>query len=265
MIPHALVTLSSGFSIDVAQYLARLSMHAYLPPASATVSFKKMGASKVIPLFVGNHQAYAVIFGNFIVFTIRGTDSDFNDILTDLNFGQQDFLDDQFARCHSGFLIAAKQLSPFIHDVIKDNLGGHDAVLFAGHSMGGAVAQLSCHLLDTKFKLKKSVYSFGAPRLGNKKLGQMLQKNGSSYRIVNGIDIVPHLPFKPMGFTHSGTHCYVSSNGKIILNPRLKHVLLDQALDLLRGVAKGFSGGIPRRLFHRHRISDYVSRLSGGR
>ncbi|MBL4906958.1 MAG: lipase family protein [Sneathiella sp.] len=261
MIPDTPIKVCSDFSDHTAQYLARMSMQAYLSPASASFAYEKMGALKTIPISIKQHQAYGVIFKDFIVFAFRGTENNFGDILTGIDFKLSDISNYNFAKCHTGFLKAAQQLAPFVHEVISGHTHSFKAVYLTGHSMGGARALLSAHLLEKTIDQKKIVYSYGAPRIGNKALGRILQKSCLHYRVVNTADIVPNLPFRYMGFTHSGTHCYLNLKGNISMNPSWQYLVMDQFLDILMGISKGFSRGIPARAYFRHRITDYIFRL----
>uniref|UniRef100_A0A914YLX7 Fungal lipase-like domain-containing protein n=1 Tax=Panagrolaimus superbus TaxID=310955 RepID=A0A914YLX7_9BILA len=72
------------------------------------------------------------------------------------------------------------------------------AVTFTGHSLGGALASLAS-LKTVLFGLRSSnyvkLYTFGQPRVGNILLAQRHNELvPQSYRIVHGVDIVPHLP-----------------------------------------------------------------------
>ena len=48
----------------------------------------------------------------------------------------------------------------------------------------------------------KSYYNMGSPRLGNHDFISWASKQLPIYRVVHYNDIVPHLPFKKMGFFH---------------------------------------------------------------
>ena len=54
---------------------------------------------------------------------------------------------------------------------------------FAGHSLGGALAQLAAHDIQTKFKrryprLWVSCYALGGPRVGNRAFADTFHKSG---------------------------------------------------------------------------------------
>ena len=80
-----------------------------------------------------------------------------------------------------------------------------------GHSLGGVLAALVGLQLMQQLKLNTTffLYTFGAPRAGNKEFGEYASKMfKESYRVVYKRDAVPHLPPKFRGYTHFGTEIW---------------------------------------------------------
>jgi len=81
-------------------------------------------------------------------------------------------------------------------------------IIITGHSMGGSLALLfNADIYDT-MGVKAQVYTFGGPRVGDWDFAQDIVKNKkakSIYRIVSGMDVVPHLPPKIFKMTGSQT------------------------------------------------------------
>jgi hypothetical protein len=84
------------------------------------------------------------------------------------------------------------------------------SVIFTGHSLGGAVANLASASFILQFpNTDVKLYTFGQPRVGNDKYAEYLDKLIlTSYRVVHKKDIVPHKPAYNVGFRHSGTEIW---------------------------------------------------------
>jgi hypothetical protein len=72
-----------------------------------------------------------------------------------------------------------------------------------GQSLGGALSTFCAIELQLKLNKVTELYNFGSPRIGNEKTAAFINsKLPTRYRVIHNRDIVPHLPFEPMGFTH---------------------------------------------------------------
>lgn len=97
---------------------------------------------------------------------------------------------------HKGFTAAYFSVRERLHDYIL----GHDvkSATVTGHSLGGALATLCAVDLQYNFsdRLEQiEVYTYGAPRVGNQGFSDSYNRRvPDSYRIINGMDIVPALP-----------------------------------------------------------------------
>lgn len=113
------------------------------------------------------------------------------------------------AKIHSGFYLlwSASSLQSTITTLVGNLLVKFPkARLYAaGHSMGGALAQLCA--IDFKFYYNFTevyVYTFGAPRLGNIEFAALfVNSTTEAWRLTHNRDIVPSLPFMMMGFHHA--------------------------------------------------------------
>jgi hypothetical protein len=93
-------------------------------------------------------------------------------------------------RVHQGFSSVLRRTWGMIETILHEV---QDKPLFVtGHSMGGALSVLAACRLAKMGCPPVVVYTFGAPRVGDLKFctGYALP----TYRVVNGLDIVPELP-----------------------------------------------------------------------
>ncbi|CAD6189834.1 unnamed protein product [Caenorhabditis auriculariae] len=88
------------------------------------------------------------------------------------------------------------QMSHLLHFWI--NMLPHKEIIFTGHSLGGALASLASTIFVHKFpeiSNRTHLITFGQPRVGNFEYAQTHDRLiPSSWRLVHGADIVPHVP-----------------------------------------------------------------------
>ncbi|CAF3410856.1 unnamed protein product, partial [Rotaria sp. Silwood2] len=131
----------------------------------------------------------------YVVF--KGTDG-WRDVFTDLNvFGRPNCFEGRF---HDGFYSCAKliPLAPFLELLSRCS---NYSVIFTGHSLGGAVANIVAIRMLTDMRLPKDHFdkihciTFGAPQVcdeaGSKYVSERYAKHFHSY--INQNDIVPHI------------------------------------------------------------------------
>lgn len=115
------------------------------------------------------------------------------------------FANDTAAYVHSGYALEVAYLSNDIlfHINNLNNLGIYNIVI-TGHSQGGALAQMLMSYLyyldENKLSVKNrfKVYSFAAPKVGNKRFVEIYDQNfvetNLSFLILNPADPVPKMP-----------------------------------------------------------------------
>ena len=106
---------------------------------------------------------------------------------------------------HTGFQEAVKTVLPVIAVAFAKRTAPSQPVFFTGHSLGGALAIVAASLVAIEPKVQVVVYTFGdyAQRLG-----------GSTFRLINGTDIVPTVPL-PLsgGYRHVGQAIQCKTDG----------------------------------------------------
>lgn len=191
--------------------------------------------------FPGKNQPAGVVMrnGDSITIAYRGTVSDISEIGNDLNAQRSSLrLDNgESVKVHAGFLNEYNKSEKAMREAVA-KLGGNEPNIklkVAGHSMGGALAQI--HAIKEKSKRPQSsieCYTFGGPRvfsndsvgIYNKLLGQ------STLRIKNRSDPVPHLPSNPP-YGHVGLN--------ITLRSDVSRHLIDGYFDILKKLPNNIS------------------------
>ncbi|KAH8689923.1 feruloyl esterase A precursor [Talaromyces proteolyticus] len=161
-----------------------------------------------------------------IIVSIPGTASD-RDWLTDFDFFLTNYASPGVVcpggcQVHSGFVGAWNSLAPELMPALESALEANPdyRTVITGHSLGGALAQLAfASLSNAKYKVV-GAYTYGQPRVGNQAFadyidslaGASYNKTGIFYRVTHFNDGVPLLPPQILGFTHSLTEFWESTN-----------------------------------------------------
>lgn len=95
---------------------------------------------------------------------------------------------------HLGFALLMEEILPKIQSEIEQLKP--KTICLTGHSLGGALATLAAYRLRKQdFSIPISVYTFGAPRVGDSAFASKYEDSKVlHFRIENKNDIIPHLP-----------------------------------------------------------------------
>jgi triacylglycerol lipase len=137
---------------------------------------------------------------DYIIICFRGTNS-VTDMVFDAWFSKVPAFGGK-GKVHKGFQKALESIWP---QLIK-KMDKNTRVFVTGHSLGGALAILAAHRLTLENYTVAAVYTFGAPRVGNrefKKTYDDLLKD-KTFLHINYTDIVPTAAPEILGFIHPG-------------------------------------------------------------
>jgi triacylglycerol lipase len=156
-------------------------------------------------------QAYVMSDATDVLIACRGTEpKDINDVKADANAAPVPHPDGGIV--HAGFYAEyLKVIDQIQLALTKHNKSGNKKVWVCGHSLGGAVAVL----VAAKIKPTGGLYTYGQPRVGDRKFMSMI--DFTYFRYVNNNDVVTTLPpsFFGMGFKHGGKIRYINCYGNI--------------------------------------------------
>jgi triacylglycerol lipase len=216
--------LRAAYSDRTAALRAKLADLAYTYPREGSVggdvpvvpdTFTALGFTKISYFHTTAHNGWAYVAEgtDLIAIVFRRTQST-QDWRTDLHFRMvRPEGGDKNLWVHVGFMEAFNSLDDGkggIREKVEELKARQVPIYLAGHSLGGALAQIGCAVLGCD--QIAACYTFGSPRVGNKYFDLWVKP--PSYRVVNFADIVPQVPwfgfpFPPQLYVHSGDIRYL--------------------------------------------------------
>lgn len=180
---------------------------------------------------VNNVELVLTITDEAAIFTTRGTDSDYEDLLRDMRAFP--WRDRELGWGHRGFQLGAVDLWPELENDLMAAVANNLKIIFNGHSLGGAVSTNLAGLCVLRLTIPFALVTWGSPRvaIGNK-LNNILKPIPHRLRMVNGADAVTDHPWTYWGYGFN-------------------HV--DYLVEF----------GIPNHRWHNHRIGEYIERRRG--
>jgi hypothetical protein len=189
---------------------------------------------------------------------------------------------------HTGFEKTVETVWLAIETAIKKREATEQALFFTGHSLGGALAILAAARAAAEFGIQPTVvYTYGSPRNGGTEFFDTYTAllGDSTFRLINGTDIVPTVP-PPLsgGYRHVGHAIQCRTDGTFdaqtpimapnqnkpeLLESALQSALADSAaianLQIFHGIGSGLlnqlSGLLPR-MVRDHVPANYFRALS---
>lgn len=137
-------------------------------------------------------QAFITHNDKLMLISVRGTLGN-QDILRDLDARQVPFAEGS-GQAHRGFYDSFQAAKEFVERYLDAFYTGEQTLIICGHSLGGAVALLLAEWLRTNWSHDIQLYTFGAPRAGDRAFVQGAQ-GLAHHRLVNHNDPIPAMPF----------------------------------------------------------------------
>lgn len=188
-----------------------------------------------------------------IVIVIRGS-NDAQDWVGNVRFR---LVKVEGGRVHEGFQQGAESLWPEFIEILEEHVGKGDRVHLTGHSRGGAIAVLLAQRLHREYSVwrpefvPKSVFTFGAPRVGDIDFHRSYLLPEKTHMFVNRDDVVPLMPPMSTDFVHV-TDQVMIRDGELI------DVDVDSPLETISVILSVFVRALPK-LRSREEISAALS------
>lgn len=212
---------------------AELSMVSYNDEDEARRAADKIGFPDLTFYDHDGSQAFRFRNDDDCVIACRGTEpNEWNDIRADANAAS--VLAETAGKVHRGFKTEVDDLWPMLETAL---MGNDQPLWFCGHSLGGAMATICagrCFLSHIE-SMPKQLYTFGSPRVGDKRYINYVKLD--HYRYVHNNDVVTRVPPVLLGYRHCGSEVYINRNGEI---GELNHISRrrDRWQGFLRGLRK---------------------------
>eukprot|EP01095_Lingulamoeba_sp_RSL-Kostka_P017157 TRINITY_DN873_c0_g1_i1.p1 TRINITY_DN873_c0_g1~~TRINITY_DN873_c0_g1_i1.p1 ORF type:complete len:280 (-),score=89.71 TRINITY_DN873_c0_g1_i1:173-1012(-) len=156
--------------------------------------------------YVGVHHT-----NKTIVVCFRGTDDIRNWVIDLLSAKKVPYKNVPGAEVGDGFYDEYKDLSSSVLTAVSNLRSQYPTypIWVTGHSLGAAISVLCAVDLVEQGYDNVNVYNYGLPRVGNQDFANYYNsKVPNTFRVVNGHDIVPHVPLLDMGFHHVSTEVW---------------------------------------------------------
>ncbi len=139
-----------------------------------------------------NTQFFYYETEDYFLFSFRGTQEGM-DWGTNLNAQMVKF-SDGIGMVHTGFHKAFLSIKTLVDAALHKNMDKQ--IIICGHSLGGALANLTAAYLRKKGHQKLMIYTFGSPLVGDSEFGHHFSKVEPiiSYRFVHNQDLIPMVP-----------------------------------------------------------------------
>jgi triacylglycerol lipase len=194
--------------------------------------------------------AFVAYDNDTIIVSFRGTEiNKIRDILYDVDVDLIPF--DDGSMVHEGFLKALDQIWVDLNSYIKTIRSGR-SLWFTGHSLGGALATLAAR----RSTGTTGLFTFGCPRVGDRKFSNKKNFPFQNVRFVNDLDIVPTMP--PISkYKHNGKFQHIV--GLKIRNKLLSNIMrLAKIRSIIKEINENFD--IVEKV-EDHKMESYITAL----
>jgi len=205
--------MNYSFDLEEAQLCASFSLLVYNNETVELQKLSELGAEKIKWFSYGGTEAFGCLLNNKIYICFRGTQpNSLRDIIADLKAFKTKSVTG--GRVHDGFKDALNNIWNDLysyyeeHKFLNPSNLSHRNVICTGHSLGAALATLA----SKRFSQVNKLYTFGSPRVGDRKW--LSGMHIAHWRFVNNNDIVTTVP-SCLRFAHHGNLVYINHYGNI--------------------------------------------------
>lgn len=194
--------------------------------------------------------------GQDLIIAFRGT-ADMRNWLTDIDVKMVN-VGNGF-KVHAGFRTAIFSVIESVAQKCANSPGRR--IWLTGHSLGGALAILAADLLYQHGVTVSGIYTFGQPRVGNGAYRDAFNFHflDRTFRIVNDVDIVPHVPWLCGRYRHCGHEVFYHRDAEA---PIVDRPLIEYAADdVLTMITAWMSLYSIEQWLEDHKVQNYLSLL----
>jgi hypothetical protein len=186
------------FSLNNAYFLLEFSILSKLETsAKAMAALEPLG---YLDVSIINMRRVVLLYAeheDHVVLAFKGS-TNVSDYFSNATYGMVDKAKSGLpGKVHEGFSNTLNGDWSALAKIIGQAFATGKPVVFTGHSLGGALAQLSAlRIYLTKGLVVHSLYMFSVPRVGNEAYASAYTEllGDVSFRVNNGMDITPHVP-----------------------------------------------------------------------
>jgi triacylglycerol lipase len=207
---------AKGYSSANALWLAKAARLAYQPPEVIAQQVQTWGDFSHFQFFTAGHtQAYLAGHDDLIILAFRGTETRcLPDWMTDAKILLVPSLG---GRVHRGFLEAINLVWKDVVTRLAAIRTNNQRLFITGHSLGAALATLAAAKLQELNEPVDGIYTFGSPRVGDKKFADKFDAalGSRNFRIVNNNDVVTRVAPRECGYSHVSRCLYFDAKNKL--------------------------------------------------
>jgi triacylglycerol lipase len=183
---------------------------------------------------------------DYIVVAFRGT-SEIKDWIIDADFWRVPVA---CGEVHAGFWRAWLGMKDKLRPLLRDPR----PIYFTGHSLGGALAQISAKFFSNKGGRVAGVYTFGSPRLWNRAAADSYNAilRAATFNFVNACDPVPLMPGLLLGYRDAGQEVFLPDTGSWIVDPFIGTEIVADAMGAFRSWRAGSLALLPNHFIKRY-------------
>ncbi len=234
--------------------LSHAARLAYDGATQCATTAQKWGFTKT--RLIDRRETQCLVLGNAgaVVVAFRGTEPGrLEDWMSDLDANQ---VPGPFGRVHDGFRRALSHVWDELNACVAEFQDQGQSLWATGHSLGAALATLTCARWREADKPVNGLYTFGAPRVGNRDFERTFNQDfgARNFRFVNNADLVTRVPLREMGYSHAGKLAYFDDEGKLQTDPGWWDRFLNHVQGHIADLGKLGPAGI-----NQHSMDRYVS------